>query len=855
MQDSMKKIFITEIIMILFGVIIMGVTSVAAYEGSGTKGKPYIVKNENDYATVLTSKSKSRWVYIAIGNNITITKTIIVQKGKFRIYAKDQSRTIKRSSDAGSVVNKNPSYCMILDGSTHIEFGNYKLSGYVINLDGNRSDFEKRGVRSSGWMYIKADARLTLNNNSSLKNVINNKINADGSAIRCVGELNVNGKISNCKGVNGGAIKVQGGSLTVNLNTEIRDCESVTEGGAIYGYLGCSVTMEGGAIRNCKSAEEGGGIFISGQSVCRINGGTISNNEAGKSAGGVFAGYGASLFVGTQGNGGPEISYNNAKGSGGGVRCNGGETDYAGGVTYFYGGKIKNNYAGKNGGGISCGPSNPKMESRIYLKDIKVENNRSVNGGGGIRIAENVHGTSGGNIVMQSCTFNGNNSQSSGGGIILYSNIEATDSVFSNNTCKNNGGGININEGGTLHMKNSYSRENNCGGNGKGVYVFGLFKISGDTYIDLQNDVYLTKNTYIDVVGKLNKASGLIADIKSEINDNGTKLVRANYTGTTPSKELYYNNVADDEYNATGIENKKYRLSNSPNKVLRPSEKVNGITNEWIIISEKYEIKYNKNCSDNVVAFPIARKKFWNEDAIIWEEKIIRKGFTTSQDRHWNTKADGTGECIKPASAYKKNANVQLYAIWEKAEVTSITIIPKTRYYIKGQKIVLDKDELLKKVFVKDNLDTDTVYDLRITEISDSETDIVKGEDIKPENYITTKKCNIYTVTLETKTKNGNVTAKATMIVYVLESPGEWTRVRFVSIDYLDTLTTNSKWYRSLNNIISLSLKKKQGEGLCTIDINKDKVNEIKSRVKNNGYKIDGKINKSLSDELKIQIK
>ena len=90
--------------------------------------------------------------------------------------------------------------------------------------------------------------------------------------------------------------------------------------------------------------------------------------------------------MGTHGNGGPEISYNNAKGSGGGVRCNGGETDYAGGVTYFYGGKIKNNYAGKNGGGISCGPSNPKMESRIYLKDIKVENNRSVNGGGVQRI-------------------------------------------------------------------------------------------------------------------------------------------------------------------------------------------------------------------------------------------------------------------------------------------------------------------------------------------------------------------------------------------------------------------------------------------------------------------------------------
>ena len=39
------------------------------------------------------------------------------------------------------------------------------------------------------------------------------------------------------------------------------------------------------------------------------------------------------------------------------------------------------------------------------------------------------------------------------------------------------------------------------------------------------------------------------------------------------------------------------------------------------------------------------------------------------------------------------------------------------------------------------------------------------------------------------------------------------------------------------------------------IDINKDKVKELKSRVKNNGYKIDGKINKILSDELNIQIK
>ncbi len=72
----------------------------------------------------------------------------------------------------------------------------------------------------------------------------------------------------------------------------------------------------------------------------------------------------------------------------------------------------------------------------------------------------------------------------------------------------------------------------------------------------------------------MNKSSGLIADIKSEINDNGTKLVRANYTGTTPSKELYYNDVADDEYNATGIENKKYRLSSSPNKILRPLKKL-----------------------------------------------------------------------------------------------------------------------------------------------------------------------------------------------------------------------------------------------------------------------------------------
>lgn len=80
--------------------------------------------------------------------------------------------------------------------------------------------------------------------------------------------------------------------------------------------------------------------------------------------------------------------------------------------------------------------------------------------------------------------------------------------VFSNNTCKNNGGGININVGAILHMKNSYSRGNNCGGNGKGVYVLGLFKISGNTYMDSQNEVYLTKNTYIDVVGKLNKSSG-----------------------------------------------------------------------------------------------------------------------------------------------------------------------------------------------------------------------------------------------------------------------------------------------------------------------------------------------------------
>ena len=84
MQDKIK-------ILVIFSMFIMCISceNVYGYTGAGTEKNPYVVTKEWELREIMTQKAEGDlWVYIAVKNEITITNTITVSTGKFRIYAK-----------------------------------------------------------------------------------------------------------------------------------------------------------------------------------------------------------------------------------------------------------------------------------------------------------------------------------------------------------------------------------------------------------------------------------------------------------------------------------------------------------------------------------------------------------------------------------------------------------------------------------------------------------------------------------------------------------------------------------------------------------------------------------------------
>ena len=797
-----------------------------ALEGNGTTKSPYIVADENDLRDVLLTKSTKSWVYVGVKKSITITRNIAISKGKFKIYAYDSNVTLKRSSDVEKSINggEYPKYCMTLSGTTEIDMGVTTSKSKILTLGGNKSNFSAK-KRSSGWLYLKSGTKATINSNCIVKNVMNNKKEDGGSAICTFGTLTLNGTIEDCEGSDGGAIGVKKGSVTVNNNSVINKCESYTEGGGIFGMDGCIIKINGGTISNCVAEEEGGAIFVSGSSSCTVESGTLKQNSAGLSGGAIFSGYGATLTIGKNGKG-PLISSNNAKGNGGAIRCNGGSGTNAGGVTKIYGGTISNNLTKDNGGGISCGNSD---SSKIIIKNTNISQNESVNDGGAINFPSKVAGISNDYVEITDSVIDNNYAHGKGGGLVVANKVIFSKTTLSNNEGIKSGGGIHINSGDvTFNSGDIYG--NKTGNNGQGIYVNGLLKIKGSFYLYENNNVYLSKNKYIEITGSLSRKSGFVAKINSEEDSLGTKIIKVGYGNKKGSDELYYAN-GEEKYTCT---------SKGKAKILRPTDNVNGYEDNWIIISRQYSIRYEKNCQDIVTGMPNSHYKYWNENINLSLKNLERAGYELNTQKHWNTSTNGNGIKYSPGSIYSGNTDLTLYAIWEKITVKEIYITTTDRYYVVGQKIVLNKDEILKKVKVDDDLHTGYKYVLKVVSIKERNMAeaLVTGNDIQAENYLNTNEIKEYTIKIATNSADKKVTAYGTMKVYVLNTDLSGQRVRFISEKYIGTLDANSKWSRSLSDKLKDSIKRtNSSQAKYYIEISDSKRNNIRDSVKENNYK------------------
>ena len=94
---------------------------------------------------------------------------------------------------------------------------------------------------------------------------------------------------------------------------------------------------------------------------------------------------------------------------------------------------------------------------------------------------------------------------------------------------------------------------------------------------------------------------------------------------------------------------------------LLSNSNVSGIGKNWIIISEKYLIKYDSNTTDEVKNMPSDQVKFWNENIKLSSEGPEREKYIIDTKKHWNYSKDGRGTRISAGAYFYKVHLLLLY--------------------------------------------------------------------------------------------------------------------------------------------------------------------------------------------------
>ena len=298
--------------------------------------------------------------YINVTGNITLTSHITIPTGK-TITIKLNGHTLRRNLSSATEMG-----CVIIVAAS----GNLTLTGGTLS-GGWNSGYCDDGVHSAGGIVNKGTTNLN------------------------------NVTITNCKGIDGGAImNVSGATLNITGGT-ISNCESNAGGGGIVnkGYsatiIGCTfdnntATTRGGAIWSDHSISTGECSFTNNKALAEGQGGDggaihvesgtftlvddISTGNSSKDAGGIYVKSGATLNI----HGNTLISGNESTEHGGG-----GIVNY--GTVNMLGGTITNNTCHTDGAGI-WNNGTLTMQGNVQVKnnigdDVFLKNGTSIHTG------------------------------------------------------------------------------------------------------------------------------------------------------------------------------------------------------------------------------------------------------------------------------------------------------------------------------------------------------------------------------------------------------------------------------------------------------------------------------------------
>ena len=353
-----------------------------------------------------------------------------------------------------------------------------KGSGLATVLNANKNTGSKPGHRI---FTVENGGKLTLENITLTGGMATGTTLEDkfGGGIfvkeRCEANLK-NCTIKSCAADKFGGAICSEGKLTLDGGTiggSSADANEAQYGGAICVRESGSVSMKSGFLTANKVSALGGGVYVDNSASFKMDGGEIKTNNANDGGGGVYVHSGTFTLSGSA-----SIESNTTNGDGGGIHVD------STGKLVIEGGSIKSNMltntsGSGNGGGVYVyGAGSPKV--RLDMS-------------GGL-----IEGNSAGKL--------GSNYYGSGGGVYIKAGIfTMTGGEIKTNNAKN-GGGVALDEGGTLKLSGSGKIINNTAennGNGGGICV--------GTQADTNENIGTLKMTGGEISGNTANGGGGIA--------------------------------------------------------------------------------------------------------------------------------------------------------------------------------------------------------------------------------------------------------------------------------------------------------------------------------------------------------
>ncbi len=327
--------------------------------------------------------------------------------------------------------------------------------GYTITITTAQTEYEGEGTAvisrsmnyTAGHLFYN-DGRLTFDNiildGKNVQATDALVLNRDANSVLTV---NAGATMQNAKGVNGGAIYVKNGTVTVNGT--LTNNEATNGGGAVYVKAGTFTIGASGKLSG-NSAMTGGAVYVDDGTVNIVGtiGGTGAESNTATIGGAVYINKGTVSVTGS-------VIGNTAE--------NGGAVYQVGG-TLTVNGSMAQNTASVNGGAV-------------YLSNGTLTNNGTIDGNSATGNGGAVYQVGG--TLSNEGTISGNNA-SNGGGIYRVGGTLTVGGILSGNEADEEGGAIHSTNG-TLNVNAAVT--GNHAATGGAVYVSGAtLNINGGSF-------------------------------------------------------------------------------------------------------------------------------------------------------------------------------------------------------------------------------------------------------------------------------------------------------------------------------------------------------------------------------------